>query len=132
MKFWKISYYYINDFCFLQLQSKMALFADDTTIYFSSNSITFAVSILTDDLNKILVRSWPITKTKIITLYVSLSYLFFFLSFCKTEFQRLTLYFQSLFCKLNYFVITDWIPKWWDGFKSSLAYFYFFSKLIIS
>ena len=43
----------INDLCFLQSRSKLILFADDTTVYFSADSNTSASSVLSDDLNKI-------------------------------------------------------------------------------
>jgi len=70
---------YINDLCLLKLRSKLALFADDTTVYFSGDSISYIASILTDDLNEIctwfehnrLIINWKKTNAMLFSRYSS-------------------------------------------------------------
>ena len=44
---------FINDLCYLKIQSKLVLFADDTTIYCQGDSISSTEAILSEDLDKI-------------------------------------------------------------------------------
>ena len=44
---------FINDLCYLKIQSKLVLFADDITVYCQSDSIPSTEAILSEDLDKI-------------------------------------------------------------------------------
>ena len=44
---------FINDLCYLKIQSKLVLFADDTTMYCQDDSISSTEAILSEDLDKI-------------------------------------------------------------------------------
>jgi hypothetical protein len=47
---------FINDMCFLNLKSKLFLFADDTTLSFAHDSIEFLVESLTNDV--FIISEW--------------------------------------------------------------------------
>ena len=73
---------FINDLFFLQLRSKLVLFADDTTVYFSADSNTSVSFVLSDDLNKIcswfdhnrLVLNWSRTNAMLSSMYCTIEY----------------------------------------------------------
>ena len=48
-----LKFLFINDLCYLKIQSKLVLFADDTTIYCQGDSISSTEAILSEDLDKI-------------------------------------------------------------------------------